>query len=217
MPNDLSIQCSAQKLNNGQKINLKNKRKTFENTKYLIIYIQSNQNNTNQTYLNGIKFDGSYSKSPTKSNKSLLSIDQISINSCQIFVTFVIKIKQQTTANEIETIKSNTESILEPSTDLEFSQIMQRISSNTLLVIEFYAKWCPHSQRIVSQYKRIAQKFKNKDVLFMKIDMDDLDEIAKDYNICSTPTFRFIFNNKCLKSIEGADIRNVMQTVQQYT
>ena len=62
MEHDLSIDCNIDKLNNGQTFKFENHKKRFENTKYLIIYIQSNQYDTNKTYLNNIQFHGNYSK-----------------------------------------------------------------------------------------------------------------------------------------------------------
>ena len=105
---------------------------------------------------------------------------------------------------------------MEPSTDIEFDDMMNKIDNNKLLVIEFFASWCPHHKRIESQYQRIAQRFKDKWIIFMKVDMDKLDKIAKKYDISSTPTFKFIENDKCLNTIKGANIKNVLGFIEQY-
>eukprot|EP01084_Bolivina_argentea_P145172 254517_1 len=58
---DKSINCSTKKLKKGQKISL---NKTLQNvmkfrqTLYVAVFIETNQNNTEQTYLNGIKING---------------------------------------------------------------------------------------------------------------------------------------------------------------
>eukprot|EP01084_Bolivina_argentea_P072850 132251_1 len=61
-----SIKCSVKKLRKGgQNINLKKDPKNaiqFKSTQYLGIYIQSNQNDTEKTYLNGIQVMGIDSK-----------------------------------------------------------------------------------------------------------------------------------------------------------
>eukprot|EP01084_Bolivina_argentea_P276342 471524_1 len=54
-----SVKCSAKKLAKGQNIKLQNNSKNaihFSQIQFLAIYIQSNQNDTDATYLNGIKF-----------------------------------------------------------------------------------------------------------------------------------------------------------------
>eukprot|EP01084_Bolivina_argentea_P008197 15328_1 len=55
----ITINCSPKKLANGQNIILDNTVKTalqFKKIRYLAIYIESNQNNTENTHINGIEF-----------------------------------------------------------------------------------------------------------------------------------------------------------------
>eukprot|EP01084_Bolivina_argentea_P281634 481896_1 len=56
MKYDKRISCSTKKLNKGQVFKLNNNIK-FKYVKYLVIHIKSNQNGTEQTYLNGISFN----------------------------------------------------------------------------------------------------------------------------------------------------------------
>eukprot|EP01084_Bolivina_argentea_P008667 16219_1 len=61
MKPDKSIRCSKKKLKKGQIINLQKKSTTalkFKKTKYFALYIQSNQNNTESTYINSMQFTG---------------------------------------------------------------------------------------------------------------------------------------------------------------
>eukprot|EP01084_Bolivina_argentea_P258590 436016_1 len=61
MTADKSIKCSIKKLSNGQNINLYKNPKLavkFQKIKFLAVYIKSNQNDTEQTYLNAITFHG---------------------------------------------------------------------------------------------------------------------------------------------------------------
>eukprot|EP01084_Bolivina_argentea_P104392 186924_1 len=56
-----SYTCSSKKLMKGQTIKLKDKSKNavkFKKIKFVAIYIKSNQQDTEKTYLNGIKFNG---------------------------------------------------------------------------------------------------------------------------------------------------------------
>eukprot|EP00484_Ammonia_sp_Unknown_P022099 CAMPEP_0197037188 /NCGR_PEP_ID=MMETSP1384-20130603/14454_1 /TAXON_ID=29189 /ORGANISM="Ammonia sp." /LENGTH=216 /DNA_ID=CAMNT_0042467453 /DNA_START=113 /DNA_END=763 /DNA_ORIENTATION=+ len=59
---DAKFAAKKEKLKNGQTFSLKKNAKStvkFSKTKYLLIYISSNQDGTEQTYLNGIHFTGS--------------------------------------------------------------------------------------------------------------------------------------------------------------
>eukprot|EP01084_Bolivina_argentea_P249356 417392_1 len=57
---DKSIVCSSKKLSKGQNINFKKQSIKFNKTKYLVLYIQSNQNDTENTYFNGIEFNNNH-------------------------------------------------------------------------------------------------------------------------------------------------------------
>eukprot|EP01084_Bolivina_argentea_P208266 355159_1 len=68
MKKNKSIKCTAKKMTKGQVINLKRSARDalqFKTTKYLAIYIESNQNDSENTHLNGIQIkgtDGTYNK-----------------------------------------------------------------------------------------------------------------------------------------------------------
>eukprot|EP01083_Nonionella_stella_P022202 61421_1 len=63
MTPDLSIACSARALNKGKTIHLAKMKKTktalkFRKIRFVTLFIQSNQNNTETTYINGVGFIG---------------------------------------------------------------------------------------------------------------------------------------------------------------
>eukprot|EP01083_Nonionella_stella_P009337 26939_1 len=96
----------------------------------------------------------------------------------------------------------------------EFDRIIGS-TPDQLIVIQFYASWCPHSCRIAPQFKKLSNTYT--DATFLQVDIDKFGEIAKHYKISSTPTFRFMKNQKVLNTVEGANIRNVIQSILQYT
>eukprot|EP01084_Bolivina_argentea_P028201 52425_1 len=61
MRSDKTVKCNLKKLNKGQTIKLNTSSKNaikFQKVQYLVIYIASNQNHTEQTYLSGIFIKG---------------------------------------------------------------------------------------------------------------------------------------------------------------
>eukprot|EP01084_Bolivina_argentea_P248624 415920_1 len=68
---DKTVKCSSKKLTAYQSIKLKKIGIRFKKTRYLAIYIESNQNDTEKTHLNGIKLNGQLNE-----NKQ----DNISVN-----------------------------------------------------------------------------------------------------------------------------------------
>eukprot|EP01084_Bolivina_argentea_P280023 478802_1 len=68
---DKTVTCASKKLAKGLVIKLQKQSKNvikFKNVQHLIIYIQSNQNDTEQTYLNAIVFNGEKPKTHRKTN-----------------------------------------------------------------------------------------------------------------------------------------------------
>eukprot|EP01084_Bolivina_argentea_P051180 94136_1 len=61
MKPDVNIKCSSKKLSKGQTVNLKQVSKNalkFNKIRYLAIYIETNQNDTENTFINGFRFNG---------------------------------------------------------------------------------------------------------------------------------------------------------------
>eukprot|EP01084_Bolivina_argentea_P264145 447336_1 len=84
-----SIKCSSKKLSKGQSINLKKKAASaikFKSIRYLAVYIESNQNDTENTHLNGITFKGK----PNEHEQNIISIEKKEIES-SIDLTMVVK------------------------------------------------------------------------------------------------------------------------------
>eukprot|EP01083_Nonionella_stella_P200038 732998_1 len=65
MSADKSVVCANERLKKGQRINLQTKSKNtvkFRTTTYLVVYIESNQEKTDKTFVNLISFEGKYDK-----------------------------------------------------------------------------------------------------------------------------------------------------------
>lgn len=59
------------------------------------------------------------------------------------------------------------------------------IANNTLVFIDFWAKWCGPCLSFAPIYEQVAQKFP--DVIFAKVDIETEPELAADFNIRSIP------------------------------
>lgn len=69
----------------------------------------------------------------------------------------------------------------------------QIISENPLLLVEFYATWCPHCQKmmpVVEQVKELLEGTAN----VVQLDIDKNQEAADANNVQSIPTF-IIYKN----------------------
>lgn len=73
------------------------------------------------------------------------------------------------------------------------------MKDNKLAVVEFYADWCPHCQRLAPIYHEVSKKFDGK-VNFVAINSEDAasKDLVKEYNIQYFPSV-FIVNPKTKK------------------
>ncbi|WZY91104.1 hypothetical protein YC2023_047839 [Brassica napus] len=74
--------------------------------------------------------------------------------------------------------------------------------SNQLLVIDFSASWCGPCKSFEPAVRHMAVKFT--DVSFVKVDVDELPEVAKEFDVTAMPTFVLMKNGKEVDRIVGA-------------
>ena len=80
-----------------------------------------------------------------------------------------------------------------------------------LVVIDFFAVWCPPCQNIAPCVEAMAKEFSS--VLFLKVDADENEEACQKYNIEAMPTFIFIKGGQTVDTMCGADkdkLRNLI-------
>ncbi len=83
----------------------------------------------------------------------------------------------------------------------EFEQI---ISSNELVVIDFFATWCGPCKMLSPVIENVESLIH--DVKFIKVDIDQFNDLASQYKIQSVPTLVFLKNGQeVMKSIGYLD------------
>ncbi|CAH8277586.1 unnamed protein product [Arabidopsis lyrata] len=82
---------------------------------------------------------------------------------------------------------------------LHFNEIKE---SNKLLVVDFSASWCGPCRMIEPAIHAMANKFS--DVDFVKLDVDELPDVAKEFNVTAMPTFVLVKRGKEIERIIGA-------------
>ncbi len=90
----------------------------------------------------------------------------------------------------------------------EFNEIPQE----GVVVIDFFATWCGPCKRIAPAFEELAKKFSR--ITFLKVDVDEAQDIASKYDVNSLPTFVFLKNGVEVHRIEGADLRSVVAQVE---
>lgn len=86
------------------------------------------------------------------------------------------------------------------------AQFNQFISQpNRLVVVDYSATWCGPCKRIAPIYTKLSNEYARKRVDFLKVDVDELGELAQKYGVSSMPTFQFFKNAKIQAQFSGAD------------
>ena len=87
----------------------------------------------------------------------------------------------------------------------EFKQIISNEQTgNNLYIIDFHAKWCKPCKKIAPDFEKLSQQYT--DVMFMKCDVDESDELSALFDINSLPTFVYGYNKNIIDKFEGANI-----------
>jgi len=86
------------------------------------------------------------------------------------------------------------------------------IPQDSKVVIDFFADWCGPCKRVAPLFIELAKKFPN--IVFLKVDVDSAEEVAEGFGVTALPTFLFLNKGNIYKKIEGANINEVISTLE---
>ncbi|XP_057728696.1 thioredoxin H-type-like [Arachis stenosperma] len=93
-------------------------------------------------------------------------------------------------------------------------QLKKAEDSNKLVVVDFTASWCGPCRFIAPIVAEFAKKFTN--VAFLKVDVDELKTVAKEWGIEAMPTFLFIKQGKLVDKVVGAKKDELQSTITKH-
>ncbi|XP_049924053.1 thioredoxin isoform X1 [Epinephelus moara] len=86
----------------------------------------------------------------------------------------------------------------------DFNAILKE-AGDKLVVVDFTASWCGPCKQIGPHFEELSNKAENKNVIFLKVDVDDAQEVAAEWEIRAMPTFIFLKNGEKVMEVVGAD------------
>ena len=94
----------------------------------------------------------------------------------------------------------------------EITELIQ-IPPNKKVIIDFYATWCGPCARVTPIIDELAEKYEN--IVFLKVNVDEADEIAAGFEISSLPTFIYLNLGNIVHRIEGANLQEVLTSIER--
>ncbi|WJX62399.1 hypothetical protein P8452_47398 [Trifolium repens] len=85
--------------------------------------------------------------------------------------------------------------------------------TNKLMVIDFTATWCGPCKYMEPIIKELAAKYK--DVEFIKIDVDELMDVASAFQVQAMPTFILIKKGKVVEKVVGAKKEQLQKLIEK--
>ncbi len=90
-----------------------------------------------------------------------------------------------------------------------------QIPSTGLVVIDFYATWCGPCKRVAPLFEELERHYPN--VKFLKVNVDEAEELSQEYTIESLPTFIFLKNYQLHSVVEGVNPNTLVSTFRKFT
>ena len=92
-------------------------------------------------------------------------------------------------------------------TDAKFKEIIQK---HPLVVVDCWAVWCPPCFMIAPIIEELAREYSGR-IFFGKLNVDENQKIATQYEIMSIPTLLVFKNGKLVDKIVGAMPKNILE------
>ncbi|KAF5640626.1 thioredoxin [Fusarium sp. NRRL 52700] len=88
------------------------------------------------------------------------------------------------------------------------SELDSVLASNTHVVVDFYADWCPPCRAIAPVFSNLADTHASEGQLaFAKVNTDHVKDVAAKYGISAMPTFVF-FENGVAKGVQVEGVKS---------
>ncbi|XP_005996498.1 thioredoxin [Latimeria chalumnae] len=86
-------------------------------------------------------------------------------------------------------------------------------AGSKLVVVDFFAEWCGPCKMIAPKIEALSKTYTN--VVFLKVDVDEAEDVAQHYEITAMPTFIFFKDGKKLEVFCGANADKLVQKIEE--
>lgn len=93
----------------------------------------------------------------------------------------------------------------------EVNSFNKHIKNNNMVFVVFSASFCKPCKDIYPYIEKIADD--NKDIVFIKVDIENGSEISDKFSIQSIPHFKFFKNGSEVGSFTGANNQSILDAI----
>ena len=87
------------------------------------------------------------------------------------------------------------------------------IKGSKPVVLQFSAEWCGPCKMISSKIVKMSEEYEN--IEFRYVDVDKAEELARDYNVSSLPSFFLIKEGKNVNQVIGANESKLRDIIKE--
>ncbi|KAI8374448.1 thioredoxin-like protein [Radiomyces spectabilis] len=102
--------------------------------------------------------------------------------------------------------------IVEPKNLQEFNQL---INNSKLVVVDFHATWCGPCKLIAPKFAKLVDVYP--DVVFAKVDVDEVADVASHVSVRAMPTFMYFINGNKVDEVVGASLKDIEDKIKTHS
>ena len=91
----------------------------------------------------------------------------------------------------------------------------QKISGDTLILVDFYAEWCGPCRQMAPILEEISREEKSCEMYKIDVDKEESREFVSEQMVMSLPTLLFFKNGKRVDALIGLQDREKIESVLQ--
>ncbi|EPZ33238.1 thioredoxine 2 [Rozella allomycis CSF55] len=92
------------------------------------------------------------------------------------------------------------------------SEFESFIKKDNLVVVDFFAEWCGPCKIIAPKFQKFSDDYSA--ATFIKVDVDQVADVAASCGIRAMPTFQFYKKGAKVAEVVGADVKKLEETIK---